>query len=127
MPETPRVLDNQVGLVPVVHGLHVMAVEVAQEHAIVAGVVLGPLTRGVQNFRARRYSSVMDRVDGMAVGSAEGQVKFRVSVPMAGLSQKLGMLSEPDRPTTKALPCGKRIISRIPIGANVRRQKASDG
>jgi hypothetical protein len=30
----------------------------------------------VQNLRARRYSGVMDRVDGVAVGSAEGEVQF---------------------------------------------------
>jgi len=70
------VLVNQVALVPVVHGLHIVAVEVAQEHAVVARVVLGPLPWGVQNPRARRYSGVVDRVDGVAVGSAEGQVQF---------------------------------------------------
>jgi hypothetical protein len=77
--ETPHVLVNQVALVPVVHGLHVVAVEVAQEHAVVARVVFGPLTWGVQNLRdlrARRHSGVVGRVDGVAVGSAEGQVQF---------------------------------------------------
>ena len=73
-------------LVAVVHGLHVVAVEVAQEHAVVARAVLGPLTRGMQNFRAGRHSGVVDRVDGMAVGSAEGQVKFSGLAPVAGLS-----------------------------------------
>src|SRR5450759_1383452 len=53
--------------VPVVYGLHVVAVEVAQKHAVVARVVLGPLPRGVQHLRPRRHRGVVDRVHGAAV------------------------------------------------------------
>ena len=58
------------------HGLYVVAVEVAQEHAVVAGVVLGKLTRGVQHLRAGDPSGLVDRVNGAPVGGVEGQVQF---------------------------------------------------
>ena len=44
-----------------------------------------------------------------------------VSVPVGGPSQNTGVPSGPDRPTTMVSPRGKRIASRIPIAAKVRR------
>ncbi len=103
------------------HGLHVVTVEVAQEDAVVARVVLGPLTRGVQHLRTRRHSSFVDRVDCVAVDSAEGQVQLP-GLGAGGWSEpEIGEAVGPDKPTTKVPPCGKRITSRMPIGAKVRR------
>lgn len=59
-----------------VNGLHVVAVEVAQEHTVVTRVILGPLPRGVQYLRPRRNCGLVDRINRGAVGRAEGQVHF---------------------------------------------------
>ena len=103
------------------HGLHVVAIEVAQEHTVVAGVVLGKLTRGVQHLRASDQSGLVDRVNGAPVGGVEGQVQFPGLGAVGWTEPEVGEAVGPDKPTTKASPCGKRITSRIPIGAKVRR------
>lgn len=59
-----------------VHGLHVVAVGVAQEHAVVAGVILGELPRGVQHLHACAHRGGVDGVDGGAVGSAKRHVEL---------------------------------------------------
>jgi hypothetical protein len=86
----------------VVHGLPVVAIEVAQEHTVVGRVVLGSPKLSVQNLRVRRHSGVGNRVDGMAVGSAEGQVQFP-GLDADGWTEPLP--SVPGRRTTKASPC----------------------
>ena len=60
----------------VVDGLDVVAVRVAQEHAVVAGVVLRPLTRGVQHFHPSRHGRLVHRVHRAPVGRPEGHVQF---------------------------------------------------
>jgi hypothetical protein len=82
-------VDQTVALLPVVDGLHVMAVKVAQKHAVVARVVLGPLTRRMQHFCPHCHSGVVDRVDSVAVGGAEGQVQFPALPPIALRSEAL--------------------------------------
>src|SRR3954452_2591390 len=64
------------GSTAVVDGLHVVAVQVAQEDAVVPRVVLGTLPRGVQDLPAGRHGSRVHRVDGLAVGCSEGHVQL---------------------------------------------------
>ena len=105
----------------VVHGLDVVAVGIAQEHAVVTGVVLGPLTRGVQHLRPGRHGRLMDRVYRVPVGRTEGDVQLPGLGAGRGPSQNAAVPSGPARPTTMVSPTGKRIASRIPIEAKVRR------
>jgi uncharacterized membrane protein YgaE (UPF0421/DUF939 family) len=60
----------------VVDGLDVVAVRVAQEHAVVAGVVLGPLARGVQHLGGGFDRGPVHGVHGGPVGRAEREVQF---------------------------------------------------
>ncbi len=60
----------------VVDGLDVVAVRVAQEHAVVAGVVLRELARGVQHLRPGCHGGLVHRVHRRAVGGLEGDVEF---------------------------------------------------
>jgi uncharacterized membrane protein YgaE (UPF0421/DUF939 family) len=60
----------------VVDGLDVVAVRVAQEHAVVAGVVLGPLARGVQHLRSGRHGGRVHSVHCLSVGGPEGHVQL---------------------------------------------------
>jgi uncharacterized membrane protein YgaE (UPF0421/DUF939 family) len=61
---------------PVVDGLDVVAVQVAQEHPVVARVVLRELTRGVQYLDPGRHGSLVHGVHRRAVRSLEGDVEF---------------------------------------------------
>jgi uncharacterized membrane protein YgaE (UPF0421/DUF939 family) len=60
----------------VVDGLDVVAVQVAQEHPVVARVVLRELTRGVQHLDTGRHRGLVHRVHRGAVGGLEGDVEF---------------------------------------------------
>ena len=60
----------------VVDGLDVVAVRIAQEHAVVAGVVLRKLARGVQHFHPGRHGGVVHGVHRAPVGCLEGHVQF---------------------------------------------------
>src|SRR5581483_11185233 len=60
----------------VVDGFDVVAVQVAEEHPVVARVVLGELTRGVQHLDSGRDGDLVHGVDRRAVGSLEGDVQF---------------------------------------------------
>jgi len=62
--------------VPVVDGFHVVAVEIAQEDAIIARMVFRPLTRGVQDLGTGRHGRLMDRIHGVAGRGPERNVKF---------------------------------------------------
>src|SRR5580704_4364795 len=66
--------QGEAGPLAVVDGLDVVAVGVAQVDAVVAGVVLRPLARGVQHFRPGRRGGVVHRVHRIAVGRPEGHV-----------------------------------------------------
>ena len=60
----------------VVDGLDVVAVGIAQEDGVVAGVVFRPLTGSVQHFHPGRHGGLVHGVDGGPVGRAEGDVQF---------------------------------------------------
>jgi enamine deaminase RidA (YjgF/YER057c/UK114 family) len=60
----------------VVDGLDVVTVQVAQEHPVVARVVLRELTRGVQHLRPGCHRRLVHRVHRGAVGGLEGDVEF---------------------------------------------------
>jgi hypothetical protein len=60
----------------VVDGLDVVAVRVAQEHPVVARVVLRELAGGVQHLDAGRHRGLVHRVHRGAVGGLEGNVEF---------------------------------------------------
>ena len=64
------------GGLAVVDGLDVVAVQVAQEHPVVARVVLRELTRGVQHLHTGRHRRLVHRVHRGAVGGLEGDVEF---------------------------------------------------
>src|SRR5580704_16622720 len=65
----------------VVDGLDVVAVGIAQEDAVVAGVVFRPFTGRVQHLYAGRHGGLVHRVDRGPVGRAEGDVQFPGLVP----------------------------------------------
>jgi hypothetical protein len=46
----------------VIHGFHIVAIEITQEDAVIPRVVLGPLPPGVQHLRAGRHRSAVNRV-----------------------------------------------------------------
>ncbi len=104
-----------------VHGFHVVPVEIAQEDAVVARVVLRPLPRRVRDLGARLVRRSVNGVDGVRPGAANARCSSRVSLPPAGTNQKSGEPSGPPKPTTIDSPWGKRMISRMPIGAKARR------
>ncbi len=60
----------------VVDGLDVVAVGIAQEHGVVAGVVLRPLARSVQHFHPGRHGGIVHGVHRLPVGRPEGDVQF---------------------------------------------------
>jgi hypothetical protein len=60
----------------VVDGLDVVAVGIAQEHGVVAGVVLRPLARSVQHFHPGRHGGIVHSVHRLPVGRPEGDVQF---------------------------------------------------
>lgn len=106
---------------PVMNGLDVVTVRVAQEHPGIAGVVLRPLPRGVQHLRPRGERGGGAASTAPRSGARKATCSSRASAPAAGLSQKLGTPSEPASPITNPGPLSKRIISPIPSGANTRR------
>lgn len=80
--------------------LDVVAVEVAEEHAVVAGVVLRPQPRSVQDLGASRDRCAMDLLDRHAGRGGEGDVDL--SVGRAGGRpepevRETGRPGEPDR------------------------------
>ena len=105
----------------VVDGLDVVAVRVAQEHGVVARVVLRPLTRGVQHFHSGRHGGFVHGVHRAAVGRPERHVQFPGFGAGGRAQPEVGTPSGPARPTTMVSPAGKRIASCIPIAAKVRR------
>ncbi len=60
----------------VVDGFDVVAVQVAQEHAVIPGMVLRPLARGVQHFHPGRHGRLVHGVHRLPVGRPEGHVQF---------------------------------------------------
>jgi hypothetical protein len=98
-------------------GLDVVAVQVAQEHPVVARVVLRELTRGVQHLRPGWCTAST----AARSGALKATWSSLVSVPVGGPSQNTGWPSAPPRPTTMVSPYGKRITSCIPIAPKVPR------
>ena len=76
----PERLSRHRGLA-VVDGLDVVAVGIAQEDAVVAGVVFRPFTGSVQHLHPGRHGGLVHRVDRGPVGRAEGDVQFPGLVP----------------------------------------------
>ena len=109
------------GSAAVVDGLHVVAVRVAQEHPVVAGVVLRPLPRRVQHRGPAASAAAWTASTACRSAAVKARWTSRVSAPAAGLSQKAGLPSGPARPTSKPSGCGTRIASVMPRGANTRR------
>ena len=64
------------GSLAVVDGLDVVAVRVAQEHSVVARVVLRELARGVQHLHPGRHGGLVHGVHRGPVGGLEGDVEF---------------------------------------------------
>ncbi len=96
-----------------VHGLHIVTVEVAQEDAVVAGVVLGMLGRGVQHFGAEVDGGGEEGVDDGPIVGPERQVRFAEASPVAWRpSQKSG--NSVPYPSTSP----KSITRRPPIVAS---------
>jgi hypothetical protein len=60
----------------VVDGLDVVTIGIAQEDAVVTGVVLRPFTRRVQYLNSGCHGGLVHRVDRRPVGRAEGDVQF---------------------------------------------------
>ena len=66
---------------PVVDGLDVVTVGIAQEHGVVAGVVLRPFAGGMQDLDPGRHRGLVHGVDRGPVGRAERNVQFPGLVP----------------------------------------------
>ena len=64
------------GGLAVVDGLDIVAVRVAQEDGVVAGVILRPLARGVQHLCPGRHGGLVYRIHRAPVGRPEGHVQF---------------------------------------------------
>ena len=64
------------GGLAVVDGLDVVAVRVAQEDGVIAGVVLRPLARGVQHLHPGRDGGLVHRVHRAPAGRPEGHVQL---------------------------------------------------
>ncbi|SQD95854.1 hypothetical protein FMEAI12_3350029 [Parafrankia sp. Ea1.12] len=60
----------------VMDGLDVVAVEIAEEHRVVAGVILRPLAWRVKHLDARAERGLVDGVDGLPVSRMERQVQL---------------------------------------------------
>jgi uncharacterized membrane protein YgaE (UPF0421/DUF939 family) len=76
-----RVRARLRALAAVVDGLDVVAVGIAQEDAVVAGVVFRPFAGRVQHLCPGRHGGLVHRVDRGPVGRAEGDVQFPGLVP----------------------------------------------
>ena len=105
----------------VMDGFDVVAVGIAQEDGVVAGVVFRPFPGSVQHLHPGRHGGLVHGVDRGPVRRAEGDVQFPGLVPGRRAEPEVGTPSGPDRPTAMLSPYGKRITSRIPIAPNVRR------
>ena len=64
------------GGLAVVDGLDIVAVRIAQEDGVVAGVILRPLAWGVQHFHPGRHGGLVYGIHRAAVGRPEGHVQF---------------------------------------------------
>jgi len=73
-----------------VDGLDVVAVGIAQEDAVVAGVVFRPFTGRVQHLHPGRHGGLVHRVDRGPVGRAEGDVQFPGLVPGGRAQPEVG-------------------------------------
>jgi uncharacterized membrane protein YgaE (UPF0421/DUF939 family) len=74
----------------VVDGLDVVTVGIAQEDAVVAGVVLRPFTGRVQYLHPGRHGGLVHRVDRRPVGRAEGNMQFPGLVPGGRAQPEVG-------------------------------------
>ena len=73
--------DRRAPALPVVDGLDVVTVGIAQEHGVVAGMVLRPFAGGVQDLDPGRHGGRVHGVDRGPVGRAERNVQFPGLVP----------------------------------------------
>jgi uncharacterized membrane protein YgaE (UPF0421/DUF939 family) len=85
-----RVRARLRALAAVVDGLDVVAVGIAQEDAVVAGVVLRPFAGRVQHLCPGRHGGLVHRVDRGPVGRAEGDVQFPGLVPGGRAQPEVG-------------------------------------
>jgi hypothetical protein len=85
-----RVRARLRALAAVVDGLDVVAVGIAQEDAVVAGVVFRPFAGRVQHLCPGRHGGLVYRVDRVPVGRAEGDVQFPGLVPGGRAQPEVG-------------------------------------
>ena len=99
-----------------VHDLDVVSVEVADEDAVVALVVLRPDSWLVQYLCSGLAGSFVYGVDGGPVGCGEGNVDLAAIRALGGSQPELREPSGPAKPTT--IPSGRsyRMASRMPRG-----------
>src|SRR5262249_9037059 len=105
----------------VVDGLDVVAVQVAQEHPVVAGWYSGNSRGACSTSTPAATAAWCTASTAARSGALKATWSSLVSVPVGGPSQNTGWPSAPPRPTTMVSPYEKRMISRIPIAANVPR------
>jgi hypothetical protein len=101
----------------VIDGFHVVAIEITQVHGVIPGVVLGPLARCVEHLRTGRYSGPVNRIHGVTVGGAEGKMQLPGLRPASLMQPEAGSAIGPGQANNERAAVGKRITSRIPIGA----------
>lgn len=85
----------------VMNRLGVVAVQVANEHRGVAGVVLGPHPGRMQVSAPAKTASWCTRSTAARSGAVNATWISRLAANGAGPSQNRGMPSGPDRPTTR--------------------------
>jgi hypothetical protein len=102
-----------------VHRLDVVAVEVADEHRVVAGVVLREDPRRVEDLGARVEGRLVSTSS--VLRALNAMWSSRVSLPPAGPIQKPGNPRRPAMPTAAESPTGWRVASVNPIGPKTRR------
>jgi hypothetical protein len=73
----------------VAHSLNVVAIKIADEHSVVAGVVLRPESRRMQDVRAGCNGRCVHPVDRVPIGRAEGYVRFAPGGPGFGTEPKV--------------------------------------
>jgi hypothetical protein len=100
------------------NSLDVVPVRVAQEHAVVAGVVFRPQPGPVQQLRAGTFGGALHRVNRLPRRRAQRDVHRPHPAVHQGPKPELGPTVQAAQPTTVPSSRDNRISSRTPSGAN---------